>query len=454
MSRPHDTLPSPHDVGAEAALLGQIMTEPARVLDVIDGRVMAADFYRPDHGRLFALLVGMYRRQEPIDLTTVSDRVMREGHPDAFGGLAYVLALPDRVASTANVAHYARAVRDHAVRRRLLAELAAAEHRIREGLAALPEVVEGLSSRTGALLDAGSADESECVMWHDAAAQEVERLERVRNGDAQPGVWVPTDAWGKLIPWFTPGDLHVVAARPAMGKSVLVRQCVEGCARGGEGALLFPLEMPPGQLIRRALAGETHVPANGMQDADAARWRAVRRAADDIARERIPLALFRGFSVTVDRIAAVARRQARRFEAQGTRLSIVAVDYLQLIAPEKVQRGGNVNDIVSEQSRALKLLAKELDVPVILLSQLNRECEKRQDKRPMPSDLRGSGAIEQDASTVTMVYRDAVYDKSADPHAAELLVVKNRDGECGTAAVRFDGRGQRFYDPSLDEIRL
>lgn len=453
MNRPSD-LPSPHDVGAEAALLGQVMTDATRVLDAIDGRLTAADFYRPDHGRLFALLVGMYRRQEPIDLTTVADRVMREGRPDAFGGLAYVLALPDRAASTANVTHYARAVRDHAVRRRLLAELSTTEQRIREGLTALPEVVDGLSSRTSALLDTGSADTEECIMLHDAAAQALGEVESVRDGQAPPGAYVPLRALRAIIPTWTGGDVHVIAARPRMGKSVLALQCATACAGDGtSGVLVFSLEMDHKQVARRRIAGDSRVAVNKMHKASDREIEDMREAVRQMQDDRLPVAIFRGFGVTVERIAAVARRQKRRFEAQGIRLAQVVIDYLQLVTPDKAVRG-NESESITVMSRAIKLLAGELGVPIILLSQLNRECEKRQDKRPIMSDLRGSGAIEQDASSIIFVHREIVYDQNADPNAAELLVRKCRDGGEGVAIVRFDGAGQRFYDPGNDEITI
>lgn len=438
------------DADAESALLGAIMRDP----ESADARFDVAPpeaFYRTAHRNIASLLRSMIRRNLPIDAVTIVGEVM--AHPDMYGGPAYVIGLPDKCPAAAAGDQYARIVADRWRRRELVTRCRVAMESVREVTTTPDEVVATLTAAVGCI---GSSTEDDFDDWASVANDALREIEASADGDTTAtGPANPLRSWGEIVPYFARGEVHVIAARPAMGKSALARAVAVGIANGtGEDVALFSLEMSPVQIAKMAIGDEASV---SIADAVANRvdqdaWNRIRDGAMSVS--ALPIHVCRSSTLTIDDITSKAMSLSRRLGARGGKIGAVIVDYIQLVSPGQEDRGRNANDVVTRISRGLKLLARALDCPVIALSQLNRDVEKRQDRRPMMSDLRDSGAIEQDACTITFVFREHVYDKCADPAIAELIVAKCRYGRTGVVTLGFEGRFTRFFDPPAREIDI
>lgn len=435
--------PSPSAPDAERALLGGLIVDAAR-FDEVAPHVSADDFYRPDHGRLFMLIRDMRADRDHIDLVTVFDRVM-SGDPERYGGVTHVMGLPDACPSTVNLPHYARLVREKAQLRRLIRM--ADEVKASAYANGSPAEIAGYV-RSALTAHAETGDGGWCD-YADAVDEAVENLIRVREGDSRAvGMPNPLIEWSRMIPTFMRGEVHVVAARPAMGKSALARKIAETVAAYGFGVGVISLEMSPAQIAALSLGSYSEqeiakvaVDARG-GNTDQIAWREVQEAAPLVG--RLPIKVNRKASASIEDVVSMSHALVRQFAKQGVELGCIVLDYLQRLQEPKGNR--NRAEVVAGWSNALKDLAVELGIPVIVLSQLNRDLEKRDDKRPRMADLRDSGAIEQDAATITFVYNASRYDGTADPRDAELLVEKCRYGKTGVARVKWDGPRVRFHD--------
>ena len=442
---------SPQAVESEQALLGGLIADPGR-LDDITQAVDAADFYRPDHGRLFMLLRNMRRGGDVIDLVTVGDRVMAGQGAEQYGGFAYVLGLPDKIPSTANLGYYARIVREKAELRKLIKiadEIADAAYESERPGEVVDRAMSALTARASDGLD-------EWQTYADAADDALTAYKRVRAGDRSAmGIPVALDALAAVLGDLPRGEVTVIAARPSMGKSALARKLAEYAGSAGHGVGIYSLEMSAIQLAAGTLGAYSDVsPTDMRKDATDARedqiraWQRFVDARDSVA--ELPLFVCRQSSLTVEDIVSRTHALHRRLAKTGTPLGMIVVDYLQLITPG---RGDNRAALIGDITRQLKVLASGLGIAVVLLSQLNRDCEKREDKRPETFDLRESGSIEQDAGVIMFIYREWVYDKSASARDAEIIVRKNRGGAMfGVARVRFDGPTTNFYDAVSDAM--
>jgi replicative DNA helicase len=433
----------PHSLEAERALLGGFMVEPD-ALDEVSGSLAAEDFYRPDHRALYELLCEMRTSGEAIDLVTVPERVCRGANDEVFGGLAYVLDLPDAVPSTTNLPHYANVVRDKAHLRRVIETADRMRARAYAGHPTASEVVDE-ASESLTRLAVGQADRGWTHVGR-AADEEVINIEARAKVDGNvTGITTGYTALDTFTAGLHPGDLVILAARPAMGKTALALNLALNAALLGQRATgVYSLEMSKVQLVGRLLCSLGDVDAGRMRTGNLTNedWDRVLQAHEVL--QSTPLHIDDQPGQTLGSIAA----KARRLKTMEPTLGVLVVDYLQLM--QGSTPGQSRQEQISEISRGLKLLAKELEVCIIALSQLNRDLEKRADKRPKMADLRESGALEQDADAIAFVYRPAVYDPDEDPEAAEVIFGKHRAGPTGTVELRFIRRFCRFDEPEGD----
>jgi replicative DNA helicase len=436
----------PSSVESERALLGGLLLDPAR-LDDVEGLIEVSDFYRPDHGALFALLVDMSRAKEPIEPVTVLERMSRGGEAERYGGVGYVTELPDHAPGTANLPYYAKILREKALLRRFV-ELA--QGLTEEALAQPEDVTELLDRAARGLTEMREGRETS--EWEQVSLivdKELERLEELsKRPEGVTGVPSGFTDLDNVLAGLQRSDLVILAARPSMGKTALALNFAQNAALdGGAVVAIFSLEMSRGQLVTRMLCAEARVDASKVRTGrlDDADWEAFIEASDVLRRARIHIVDSPGLS-----IGEVTVR-ARRLHQEKGPIDLVVIDYLQLMQGDdpKARREQQISGI----SRGLKALAKELNAPVVALSQLNRGVESRQEKRPMLSDLRESGAIEQDADVIMFIYRDEYYNpESPDKGLAEVIVAKHRNGPTGTVKLVFQGRHTRFDDLVPDDI--
>ena len=437
--------PYPQSVEAERALLGGVLQDPDSIIDLME-LVKAEDFYRPDHADLFKLLVEMHGRGEAIDLVTLPERMQREGREERYGGVAYVVELPDHAPSTANLKHYADVIREHSVLRRLITASQAVAHQAFEGPADVAELLESAVKTIVSLGQDHSKRAWECISL--ILDHEIERIEQLSRSQSDvTGVRTGFGDFDVLLAGLQRGDLLILAARPSMGKTALAINIAQNAALLGKvGVGIFSLEMARGQLVNRMVSTEGLIDAGRLrlgrlQDEE---WERLLEASE--ALRRAPIYIDDTPALSVNDV----RARARKLQAECPDLGLIVVDYLQLMRGEGSTQS-RVQE-VAEISRGLKALAKDLEVPVLALSQLSRAVEQRQDKRPMLSDLRESGSIEQDADVIMFIYRDEYYNPdTADKNLAEVIIAKQRNGSTGTVKLVFQGKYTRFDNFASDE---
>jgi replicative DNA helicase len=443
---------SPHDPDTERMLLGGLILQESR-LDDVHGMVKAEHFYLPEHQALYSLLLKMRQVGDPIDLTTVCERIQRDGKASEYRGPAYIIDLTHSIPSTENLEYYARLIREKALLRSLIGELGD-----------LLDQAHSEPDDVGRLLDDGArrmfqlgADES-TRKWADVAEVADDELVRISKLVGQTGTTSGyTTGFSRLddkLAGLHPTDLLILAARPAMGKTALALNIALNVAKMAEMPVgIFSLEMGRGQLTTRLICCEALVQGDrvrrGQLDQD--EMQRLLAAVDDEpgGLRYLKLSIDDTPGLTITELKA----RARRLKARVGDLGLIVVDYLQLM--EGDDRRASRQQQISEISRGLKLIAKDLEVPVMALSQLNRDVEKRQDKRPMISDLRESGAIEQDADVIMFIYRDEIYNPDTeDKGQAEVIIAKQRNGPTGMVKLWFRGEYTRFDDVSDDPYAL
>jgi replicative DNA helicase len=438
---PAGALPPQNDE-AEVAVLGTIlMTEQALDQILIDLQLGPDDFYRPRHGLIFRAMIRLKEKAEPeaIDAITVCDDLRREGKLEEAGGAAYVHSLPTLVPSVHAVRDYAKIVRDHSILRRLLATA----HEIQEKVMtdggdprSLVEQAEQAIFNAGHHAQSGQVRSIEEVLH-----EELDKLERLsKEGQSLTGTPSGYRDLDEITGGFQGGNLIVLAARPAMGKSALATCMAENAAVDhGKAVALFSLEMSEGELAQRFIASRAKINGESLRKGRvrSEQWPKVLKATEKLT--KAPLYVDDSSDLGVLELRAKARRLHQRQP-----LGLLIVDYLQLMRPED-PRDGRVEQ-VGKISRGLKILARELHIPVIAISQLSRAVEARPDKRPLMADLRESGNIEQDADLVMFVYRDEYYTKDAseEPGVAEVIIGKHRNGPVGTVKLTFLERYPTF----------
>ena len=432
----------PQNLEAEESVLGALMVSDGSLDAVIlDVRLGEEDFYRERHRLIFKAVKRLYERSEAIDAITVSELLRSEGELEEAGGRDGVSHLASVVPVPGNAKHYAEIVKRNALLRRLLS----ASHTIQKSVNEREGDPRDLVERAEALLFQVAHDErsKDFARLAEILEFEIDRLEALAKGDLEvtgtPSGFRDLDG---VLGGFQPGNLITIAARPSVGKSALVCNIAENVATKYQlPVAFFSLEMSEAELAHRFIASRSRIPNDRLRKGKVAErdWPRVVRACNEL--ESAPLWIDESSDLSMLELRAKSRRLAA---SEGGKLGLVIVDYMQLMRPEDPR--ANRVEQVGQFSRGLKILARELNVPVIGLSQLSRAPEQRPDKRPMLSDLRESGSIEQDSDVVTFIYRDAIYNDEADPSEAELIVAKHRNGPIGKVDVVFLEQYPRFVD--------
>jgi replicative DNA helicase len=421
----------PQSIEAEQALLGALLidrTAGARIASRID----VADFYRPDHRLIFSAITHLIGDRAAVDIVTVADLLERQGTLTDAGGLAYLATLAKDTPTAANIESYAAAVRERSVLRGLRALSEQLARRITDGEGNASELVADAQEQlqrlqTHARTGKGLIDARQLV------AELIDDLDRRSSGATGLALGLPD--FDALTCGLEPGDLVVIAARPSMGKTALLVS-IAAHVSAQTATVIFSAEMPRMQLMRRALALQSGIPqgllrrAEKLQQAD---WQAIGPASQSLAQLRLSVDDTAAPMLVHIRTECIARNARER-------LGLVLVDYVQLVRGAGANRYEQVRDV----AYGLKALAKDLDVPIIVLAQLNRNVESRDNKRPHVSDLRDSGAIEEAADIVGLLYSEGYYDESYPmPYVLECQIAKNRNGERGECLWRFTSKYSR-----------
>lgn len=429
----------PHDLLAEQSALGGMLLSKDAVADVIE-TLRGPDFYVPKHELIFEAILTLYSHGEPTDVVAVTDELIKNGELQRAGGADYLHSLTSIVPTAANAGYYASIVNERALLRRLVE---AGTRIVQMGYSGQGEALDLVNNAQAEIYSVTGTEAAEdYVPLTTAVDAAVDEIEAARGRDGQM-TGIPTGFSGldQLTNGLHAGQMIIIAARPAMGKSTLALDFARAAAiKHDMPTIFFSLEMGRSEIAMRLLSAEGSIPLQAMRKGtlDSRDWTTIASTRGRI--NDAPLYIDDSPNMTLVEIRAKCRRLKQR---QG--LKMVVIDYLQLMTSGK--RVESRQQEVSEFSRALKLLAKELQVPVIALSQLNRGPEQRADKKPALSDLRESGSIEQDADMVVLLHREAAYEKES-PRAgeADLIVAKHRNGPTDTITVAFQGHFSRFTD--------
>ena len=435
----------PHSVEAEQSVLGGLLLE-ASALDKISDLMTDEDFYRQEHRLIFRQIVRLSELAKPVDVITVAESLEIAGELDKVGGLPYLGSLAQNVPSAANIRRYGEIVRERSIMRKLAevgSDIASSAYNPTGRDAA--QLLDEAESKVFEIAEAGSKGKQGFVAMPPLLSQVVERIETLYARDNPSDITGTATGFTDLdrkTSGLQAGDLIIIAGRPSMGKTALAVNIAENVAMdSNKPVAIFSMEMGATQLAMRMLGS---VGKLNQQD-----LRTGRLQDDDWGRLTHALGKLNDAPIHIDESAALSsldlRARSRRLHRQNNGLGLIVVDYLQLMSSNVGKPSENRATEISEISRSLKALAKELHVPVIALSQLNRSLEQRTDKRPVMSDLRESGAIEQDADLILFIYRDEVYNPDSPQQGkAEIIIGKQRNGPIGKIELLFRGEYTRF----------
>ena len=416
----------PHSIEAEQSVIGSMLMDRDAVIAASE-ILTADDFYQRQYGVMFGSMVELFNEGKPVDLVTLQDRLKEKDVPPEVSSLDFVREILTTVPTSANVKHYAQIVQEKAVLRRLIRVNEEIANSCYAGKDSLEHILAHTEKSIFDLLQ--SRNSGEFVPIRQVALNVLEKIEQAaKTNDTVTGIPTGFIDLDYRTSGFQPSDFILIAARPSMGKTAFVLNVVEHVAvKKQYPCMVFSLEMSKEQLVNRMLSMESNVDSQKLRtgsltDAD---WDAVIEGVGTIGNSKLLIDDTPGISIME------LRSKCRKVKLEFG-LSLVIIDYLQLMSGSG-KSGDNRQQEISEISRSLKALARELNAPVIALSQLSRACETRQDHRPMLSDLRESGAIEQDADVVMFLYRDDYYNKDTDtPNIAEVIIAKQRNGPIGT----------------------
>lgn len=435
-----DRIP-PQNIEAEQAVLGAIFLEPS-ALTMASEILIPEDFYRAAHQRIFNCMLTLADQGEPVDLVTVTSELADQKTLEEVGGVSYLSDVAESVPTAANIEYYAKIVEEKSILRRLIrtsTTIASDSYTREDDVEALLHDAEksilevAQRKNTGAFQSIG-----------DVLVETYDNIEELQNrkGDIT-GIPTGFTELDRMTAGFQRNDLIIVAARPSVGKTAFALNIAQNVAtRTDENVAIFSLEMGAQQLVMRMLCAEGNIDAQNMRTGDLTQedWSKLTMAMGSLSNAGIYIDDTPGIRV------GDIRAKCRRLK-QENGLGMILIDYLQLIQGSGRHKGENRQQEVSEISRALKGLARELEVPVIALSQLSRGVEQRQDKRPMMSDIRESGSIEQDADIVAFLYRDDYYDKETEnQNIIEIIIAKQRNGPVGTVQLAFVKEYNKFVN--------
>ena len=432
----------PHNDEAERSVLGSALLDKDALNDVVE-LLTADDFYNEAHKEIFRAVTELYRKSAPVDVLTVSEELKKRNSLEMTGGRAYIAALSADVPSTSNAAEYAKIISNKASLRRLI-----------NTSGDIMQASYDENMDTNAILDmaeqqifeiAQKGQKSDFAHIKDVLLENINIIDKMSQMEGNlTGITTGFRDLDQLTSGLHRSDLIILAARPAMGKTAFALSVAQGAAiKGGASVMVFSMEMSKEQLGQRLLSMESRIEMQSLKTGQLERkdWDQINMALDTLSRANINIDDTPGISIME------MKNKCRRLKAEKG-LDLIIIDYLQLMSIEGKRTESRTQEI-SILSRNLKLLARELDCPVIVLSQLSRAVEQRPNKRPMLSDLRESGSIEQDADIVIFLYRDEYYNPDTDkPGECEVIVAKHRSGPTGTVDVTWLGKYTRFADKS------
>lgn len=431
----------PHDLVAEQSVLGAVFISPETMTSLAD-ELVPDDFYKPANKIVFKTMLSLLEKGEPIDATTMVSALTNQGDISNIGGITYVVELVNSTPTSKNVEHYAKLVKEKATLRKVISDLSDSLSSAYQGDVSIGDIIakteKSLLNISNQNAVTGFCNVADILDTH---MQIVET--RSQTDGFVTGLSTGFVGLDKITTGLHEGNLIILAARPAMGKTALALNIAKYVAtKERKPAVIFSLEMGAEELIERMLASEGMVPAYHLKTGNLStdEWKRLVQAQNNLY--DAPIFVDDTAGIRISEIRSNARKLAQEMGGLG----VIIIDYLQLITGAK---GENRQQIVSEISRELKILAKDLKVPVIALSQLSRAVEQRQDKRPMLADLRESGSIEQDADIVAFLYRDAYYQKEQGDsqeanNVTELILEKNRHGSLGTVKLYFHKEYTKF----------
>ena len=432
---------APFSIQAEQSVLGGLMLDN-QTWDSIADKVVESDFYRKDHRLIFRTIEKLAEKQEPFDVITLSDVLSAFGQLEEVGGLAYLGTLAKDTPSAANIVSYAKIVRDKSVLRQLIhVGTEISDSAFNPEGRDTSELLENAERQVFDIAEQRQRGQSGFSSIKSLLVQAVDKIETLYDQDGNiTGAGTGFTDFDEMTSGLQPSDLIIVAGRPSMGKTTIAMNMAENIAiKGDKPVAVFSMEMPGDSLAMRMMSSlgriDQHKIRTGKLDDD--EWPHLTSAINSLVEAKM----------FIDDTPALTpteiRSRARRLTREHGQLGLIVIDYLQLM--QSPASGDNRVQQISDISRSLKALAKELNVPVIALSQLNRNLEQRPNKRPVMSDLRESGGIEQDADVIVFVYRDEVYNPdSPDKGVAEIIIGKQRNGPIGTTRLAFSGQHVRF----------
>ncbi len=429
----------PHSIEAEESILSAILIDNTALLDVLE-ILSPKDFYRLAHEKIFSAVVDLFNKDEPVDLVTLSNRLREKGQLEEVGGAVFLARLVDTVPLAVNAAHYAKIIHDKAILRRLIEKTNAISKRCLEDLGSVEEI---LDFAERAVFEVSEKRHRQSFYPISALIDKsIDALEE-RQGNKALITGVPTGftLFDNLTSGLQKSDLIIVAGRPSMGKTALALNIARNAAVEAKVAsAIFSLEMSKEQLAMRMLCAEARIDSSRLRSGFFSKedWVNLTNAAGVLS--EAPVYIDDTPNISVLEIRAKARRLKMEVN-----LGLIVIDYLQLMRSHYMAERRDLE--ISEISRSFKALAKELELPVLAISQLNRKLEERVDKRPQLADLRESGALEQDADVVAFIYRDEVYNKdenNPNKGKAELLLSKQRNGPTGVVPLTFLTAYTRF----------
>ena len=431
----------PHDIEAEQAIIGSMLTDKDAVVSAIEV-LRQEDFYREDNRAIYTAIVNLYNKAEPIDIITVKAELESMGKFEQIGGLEYLAELPEKVPTTANALKYIKIVEEKSELRTLIK---AANEIIESGYDSTGDVEDIMESAEKKIFNImQKKNQKGYTSIKDALVDTFTKIEELYNRK-QHITGVPT-GFSELdykTAGFHPSDLILIAARPAMGKTAFALNIATNVAvKANTPVVFFSLEMSKEQFVNRILCSEAMVDSNKVRTGKLEEndWAKLAGTIGPLSEAEIYIDDTPGISVTE------IRAKCRKLKLEKN-IGMVVIDYLQLVQGSNNKRNGSREQEISEISRSLKILAKEIGVPVIALSQLSRAVEQRPDHRPMLSDLRESGAIEQDADIVMFLYRDDYYNKESEKKdIAEVILAKHRGGSTGTVELLWLGSYTKFVN--------
>ncbi|PCH86120.1 MAG: replicative DNA helicase [Piscirickettsiaceae bacterium] len=442
----------PHSLQAEQSVIGGLMLDN-QCWDVVADQVAPEDFYRKDHRLIFEAISNLAKLDEPFDVVTISEVLEQSGELDNVGGLAYLGTLAKDTPSAANIKSYASIVRQRSVRRQLIHignEIS--DSGFDTGSKDISTLLDEAETKVFKIAEQGAKGQKGFEPIKDLLAKAVERITDLHeHGNSITGVSSGFKDLDEMMSGLQPADLIIVAGRPSMGKTSFAMNLAENVGiQSGMPVAVFSMEMPGDSLAMRMMSSLGRI--------DQHKVRTGQLEDDEWPRMQSSINLLAEAKIFIDDTAALSpievRARSRRLMKEHGQLGLIVLDYLQLMqSPSSNEsRVAEISDI----SRSLKALAKELNVPVVALSQLNRNLEQRPNKRPVMSDLRESGSIEQDADVIIFIYRDEVYnDDSPEKGIAEIIIGKQRNGPIGTCRLTFLGQYTRFenyaHDPYADD---